>query len=89
MCLSLCLKLLTYKCVNGTASEYLCDLVTVRKRSEQYDFRHDNVAVMLQLPYGLHYTRSNAIFSYASAKVWNALPLHIRELSLSVISKVV
>ena len=67
--------LLTFKCLNGLAPPYLCDLITkyVPRRNLRSLNGHRLVDVGYKLTrYGL---RS---FSVASAKLWNALPLDIR-----------
>ena len=70
--------LLTFKCLNGLAPPYLCDLITkcVPRRNLRSFNGHRLVDVGCKLArYGL---RS---FSVASAKLWNALPLDVREAS--------
>ena len=66
--------LLTFKCLNGLAPPYLCDLITkyVPRRNLRSINGHRLVDVGYKITrYGL---RS---FSVASAKLWNALPLDI------------
>lgn len=67
--------LLTFKCLNGLAPPYLCDLIAkyVPRRNLRSINGHRLVAV------GYKVTRCGSrSFSVASAKLWNALPLNIR-----------
>jgi len=68
--------LLTYKCVNSLAPEYLCDLVTKKKcprplRSEKLEH--------LKVPRTRLKTYGDRSFQYAAAVEWNKLPLEVRE----------
>ena len=68
--------LLTYKCVNSLAPEYLCNLVTKKKcprplRSEKLE--------LLKVPKTRLKTYGDRSFKYAAAVEWNKLPLKVRE----------
>jgi hypothetical protein len=67
--------LMTYKCVNSLAPEYLCNLVTKKKcprplRSEKLD--------LLKVPVTRLKTYGDRSFQYAAAVEWNKLPLDVR-----------
>jgi len=67
--------LMTYKCVNAIAPEYLCNLVTKKKcprplRSEKLE--------LLNVPATRLKTYGDRSFQYAAAVEWNKLPLDVR-----------
>ena len=67
--------LLTYKCVNSLAPDYLCNLVTKKKnprplRSEKFE--------LLKVPTTRLKTYGDRSFQYAASVEWNKLPLDIR-----------
>ena len=67
--------LLTFKCLNGLAPPYLCDLVA--KYVPRRNLRSINGHRLVDVGYKLTRYGSRS-FSVASAKLWNALPLNIR-----------
>ena len=74
--------LITYKCVNGLAPKYLCELV-VPKRCPR-PLRIDSLE-HLEIPKTILKTYGDRSFSFGAAKEWNKLPLGIRQ-SPSVMS---
>ena len=67
--------LMTYKCVNSLAPEYLCNLVTKKKcprplQSEKLE--------LLKVPDTRLKTYGDRSFQYAAAVEWNKLPLDVR-----------
>ena len=69
--------LLTFKCLNGLAPPFLCDLIT--KYVPRHNLRSLNGHRLVDV--GYKFTRimyDLRSFSVASAKLWNALPLDIR-----------
>ena len=67
--------LLTFKCLNGLAPPYLCDLIA--KYVPRRNLRSINGHRLVDVGYKLTRYGSRS-FSVASAKLWNALPLNIR-----------
>ena len=68
--------LLTYKCVNNLAPDYLCNLVIKKKnprplRSDKFE--------LLKVPTTRLKTYGDRSFQYAAAVEWNTLPLEIRQ----------
>ena len=68
--------LLTYRVPNGTASSYLCDLLTVYKPARC--LRSSNQQ-QLVVPRVASKSFGNRAFYYAAPKLWNNLPCHIRQ----------
>ena len=67
--------LLPFKCLNGLAPPYLCNLKT--KNMPRRNLRPINGHRVVDFGYKL--TRyGSTVFSVASAKLWNALPLEFR-----------
>ena len=67
--------LMTYKCVNAIAPEYLCNLVTKKKcprplRSEKSE--------LLKVPTTRLKTYGDRSFQYAAAVEWNKLPIVVK-----------
>ena len=63
-----------YKCVNDLSPQYLCELFS--KKDQVYDMRDYNklnVARFNTITYGKN------SFSYHGAKMWNELPIHVKE----------
>ena len=71
------IALLTYKCLNNLAPEYLKELVIPRKQGVK-SVRLDNDYFILNYPASPNYVSTYKAFSYCSAKVFNSLPYHIR-----------
>ena len=66
-----------YKCVNGVAPKYLCDLISVRSypcrtRSSECGDK------ILNVPFTRKSTFADRSISVYGPKVWNALPINIR-----------
>ena len=67
--------LLTYKCVNSLAPEYLCNLVI--KKTCPRPLRSEKLE-LLKIPKTRLKTYGDRSFQYAAAVEWNKLPLDIR-----------
>ena len=67
--------LLTYKCVNGLAPDYLCELVN--RKVNARSLRSDKLE-LLEIPTTRLKTYGNRTFMYAAATEWNKLRLDIR-----------
>ena len=82
------IALLTHKCLHGYAPTYLKNLINSRSVSERYSLRVNDDNWLLQTVTSLNFARSQSMFSCASPKVWNSLPLSLREIeSLSLFKK--
>ena len=69
--------LLTFKCLNGLAPPYLCDLIQLAKYVPRRNLRSINGHRLVDVGYKLTRYGSRSV-SVASVKLWNALPLNIR-----------
>ena len=69
--------LLTYKCVNGLAPQYLCELVMPKKC---YRHLRSEALELLEFPKTRLRSYGDRSFSFAAATEWNKLPLEIRKL---------
>lgn len=65
---------LTHKIMNGRAPQYLQDLFC--KQEQYYQLRNNENCLKLPKP-KTEYVRRG--FVYSSSKLWNELPLHVRE----------
>ena len=74
------IALLTHKCLYGYAPTYLKNLINSRSVSARYSLRINDDNWLLQTVTSLNFARSQSMFSYASTKVWNSLPLSLREI---------
>ena len=82
------IALLTHKCLHGYAPTYLKNLINFRSVSERYSLRVNDDNWLLQTLTSLNFARSQSMFSCASPKVWNSLPLSLREIeTLSLFKK--
>ena len=82
------IALLTHKCLHGCAPTYLKNLINFRSVSERYSMRVNDDNWLLQTVTSLNFARSQSMFSCASSKVWNSLPLSLREIeTLSLFKK--
>ena len=70
------IALLTYKCLNGLAPQYLADLFVPYKSSRQ--LRSFNKS-MLKVPKTNTKTFGSRAFTYAAPTVWNALPEYVKK----------
>ena len=73
--------LLTFKALHGLSPRYLQDLIRPTVRREcRYQLRSGNNGPLLDYPSGkMLSTLGERSFSVAAPKLWNALPLHIRQ----------
>jgi len=69
--------LLTYRCIHGTAPEYLVDLITFYspQRALRSSSHH-----LLVVPKTRTKSFGERTFTYAAAREWNLLPVHIKVL---------
>src|SRR5664279_2228840 len=68
------LAVLAYRCLNGTAPQYLADgLQRVADISSRSRLRSASTA-LLHVPWSKHKTLGDRTFPVAAAKVWNSLP---------------
>jgi hypothetical protein len=75
------LAVLAYRCLNGTAPQYLADgLQRVAGISSRSRLRSASTALLL-VPRSNHTTIGDRAFPVAAAKVWNSLPSSITSLS--------
>ena len=82
------IALLTHKCLHGYAPTCLKNLINSRSVSERYSLRVNDDNWLLQTVTSLNFARSQSMFSCASPKVWNSLPLSLREIeTLSLFKK--
>ena len=72
------IALLTHKCRHGYAPTYSKNLINSPSVSERYSLRVNDDNWLLQTVTSLNFARSQSMFSYASPKVWNSLPLSLR-----------
>ncbi len=68
-----CLAIVVYKCINEIAPEYLCTLLT--KHNIPYDLRDDNRLIQKRFRTITYGKRS---FLYLGHKLWNTMPLEIK-----------
>ena len=61
-------------------STYLKNLINSRSVSERYSLRVNDDNWLLQAVTSLNFARSQSMFSCASPKIWNSLPLSLREI---------
>ena len=79
------IAMLTHKCLHAT---YLKNLINSRSDSERYSLRVNDDNWLLQTVTSLNFARSQSMFSCASPKVWNSLPLSPCEIeTLSLFKK--
>lgn len=74
------IALLTHKCLHGNAPDYLKELIFSRSFSSRYNLRVNDDKWLLQNSSQLNYVKSESMFSFASPKIWNSLPLSLREI---------
>ena len=78
-CVHYKIALLTCKCIHGTFSDYLQNLISYYPASS-YNLRVSNDPLLLKIMSELRYKKSESVFSCASSHVWNSLPLSLREM---------
>ena len=75
------LALLTCKCINNIAPDYLKKCIKVKEQPTRL-LRNDKDYFLLNVPSPIpNYKRTDRSFSYASPNVWNSLPYHLRTCS--------
>ena len=62
------------------ALTYLKNLINSRSIAERYSLRVNDDNWLLQTITSLNFARSRSLFLCASPKVWNSLPLSLREI---------
>ena len=71
--------MLAYKCINGTAPVYLQNLLTLKKPLIDHKLQSSSDNSLLMLPQNITLNKSKSMFQYSAPKVWNSLPVNIRE----------
>ena len=78
----------TIKCLHGYAPIFLKNLINSCSVSERYSLRVNDNNWLLQTVTSLNFARSQSVFSCASPKIWNSLPLSLRKIeTLSLFKK--
>ena len=72
------LALLTFKCINNIAPEYLKELLHIKEQSQSLPLRTTDDFFLLNVPKVLHLHRTERAFSFAAPNVWNKLPYCLR-----------
>ena len=67
-------------CLHGHVRSYLKKLFNSRSVSARYTLRVNDDNWLFQTVTSLNFARSQSMFLYASFKVWNSLPLSLREI---------
>ena len=70
--------MLTFKCINKTAPEYLSSLVTIKK-TPRYNLRSNTGKLLQDNTARSKKTLGDRAFSNVSAIVWNSLPVFISQ----------
>ena len=70
---------LVFKCLNGLAPDYLCELVQKRRKKSKC-LRKDSDDLLLETPRS-KYKSSEGAFRFVGPKLWNQLPRALRETS--------
>ena len=73
-------KIRAHKCLHGYVRTYLKKLFNSHSVSARYTLRANDDNWLLQTVTSLNFARSQSMFLYASPKVWNSLPLSLREI---------
>ena len=68
--------LLVYKCLHNMAPSYLSDVI--ESRTTTYSTR-SSVGLLLKIPFTIHKSFADRSFSVAGPKLWNSLPINIRQ----------
>ena len=69
--------LITYKALHGLAPQYITDLLGYN--TSPYNTRAADDPLRLHIPGTKHQTFADRSFSVAAPKLWNDVPLHIRQ----------
>ena len=75
--INLKIAILPFKCIYGLSPQYLSSVLTVREYSRN-NLRSCDGIVLVDLSIRTKKTLGDKAFSTAAPKVWNNLPLHIR-----------
>lgn len=67
--------LLTFQCIQGTAPQYLCDLISLHSKSRSL---RSNSQLLLEVPRSRLKTYGDRSFCYAAPVEWNKLPIEIK-----------
>ena len=78
-CIEFKIALLTHKCLHGNAPVYLRKLIYPRFASTRYCLPVNNDNWLLQTMPHRSLVKSKSMFSFAALKVWNSLPLLLRQ----------
>ena len=70
--------MLVHKCIYGVAPQYLLDLIKI-KESLRYQLRSYRGILRMDNTYRTEKTLGDRAFENAAPKVWNRLPLEIRQ----------
>ena len=71
--------LIVFKALNGQAPSYILELLTFKSNSHSHNLRSSNDTLLLKMPtYKTKVTLGDRAFSCAAPRIWNNLPLTIR-----------
>ena len=73
-------KIRAHKCLHGYDPTYLKNQINSRSVLARYTLRVNDDNWLLQTVTSLNFARSQSMFLYTSPKVWNSLPLSLREI---------
>ena len=71
------IALLTFKCLNNLAPQYLASLITVREPNRRAS-RLDDDYYVLNRPEKPNFKRTEGAFCHAAPRIWNNLPYRLR-----------
>ena len=72
------IAMLVHKCIYGVAPQYLLDLIKI-KESSRYQLRSYRGILLMDNTYRTKKTLGDRAFENAAPKVWNRLPIEIRQ----------
>ena len=72
------IAMLVHKCIYGVTPQYLSDLIKI-KESSRYQLRSYRGILLMDNTYRTKKTLGDRAFENAAPKVWNRLPLEIRQ----------
>ena len=70
--------MLVHKCIYGVAPQYLLDLIKIEE-SSRYQLRSDRGILLMDNTYRTKKTLGHRAFENTAPKVWDRLPLEIRQ----------
>ena len=73
------MMLICFKALHGTGPLYIKDMLTIAKPKGGYSFRWSKDTLLLEQPSTRLVTYGDRSFSAAAPRLWNKLPLNIRE----------